>query len=156
MLTMAYFVRAFCASENIPSIQEIEVKIRKQYPSVRLVGQTEKNGSSWQSFELFYKEEKKPISVSLNKEGDADGLLDGERNEFMEEIGKPGLSLAKRKVLKHLKNTKYIVASQLFTSDIDDDGYTVNGVLMDYLDQNFEAMIRADGEGFYKSNRAIL
>ena len=66
------------------------------------------------------------------------------------------MSLEKNKVLKHLKNTNYIVATKLPTDDIDDDGYNANGELLNYFVRNFEGMIQADGEGFYEGFEVIV
>ena len=63
--------------------------------------------------------------------------------------------MAKCRVIKHLKNTKFIVASQLL-GDIDDDGYDANGTFLTYFVEYCGGMIHADLEGFYDGDKVIL
>jgi hypothetical protein len=79
-----------------------------------------------------------------------------EIGEFLEFIGRPGLSFKKRKVIEHLKKTRYIIACQLPTSDIDDDGYDANGDFLTYFVENCGGIIQADGEGFYEGSKLIV
>jgi hypothetical protein len=118
-------------------------------------GTLDNEGENWHSFEMKYKEGKSPIIVELNLVNDTDEIGKEEVQEFIEEIGSPGISLKKRKVINHLKETKYIIANQLL-GDIDDDGYDANGEFMKYFVDNFEGMQYADGEGFYDKDMTLL
>ena len=48
-----------------------------------------------------------------------------------------------------------VVGAQLL-GDIDDDGYTAAGVFLRFFVQHSGAMIQADGEGFYESDRLLV
>lgn len=152
---MAYYVRSFCKSNKIPTINQLESNLKKEYPQIRIETEGNKDSGNWSNFEIFYKKDKKPILIELNINDVADSLAAEECNEFINEIGKPGISLSRRNVLKHLKNTKFIVASQL-PSDIDNEGYHLNGELLNYFVNNHEGLIQADGEGFYKGHKIIV
>ncbi len=75
--------------------------------------------------------------------------------EFLDEIGRPGLSLKKEKVIKQLKKTKFIICNQLL-SDLDDDGYSANDRLMQLFVKKYEGMIHAENEGFYNRDGTLL
>jgi hypothetical protein len=155
---MPYYVRAFCKSTKIPKIEEIFNYANGQGFNFRLElneGTLDNEGENWHSFEMKYKEGKSPIIVELNLVNDTDEIGKEEVQEFIEEIGSPGISLKKRKVINHLKETKYIIANQLL-GDIDDDGYDANGEFMKYFVDNFEGMQYADGEGFYDKDMTLL
>jgi hypothetical protein len=155
---MPYYVRVFCKSIKIPKIEEIFNYANGQGYDFRLelIEDTlDMEGENWKSFEMNYKEGKSPIIVELNLANDTDEIGRDEAQEFIEEIGSPGLSIKRRKVISHLKQTKYIIANQLL-GDIDDDGYDANGEFMKYFVDNFEGMQHADGEGFYDKDMSLL
>ena len=155
---MPYYVRVFCKSNKIPTVDEVFNFANSQSYNFKLevventLDETETN---WTSFEMKYKDDKGPIVVELSMVDDKDEIGKEEIKEFLEEIGSPGLSLKKRKVINHLKGTKYIVANQLL-GDIDDDGYDANGEFLKFFVDNFEGMQHADGEGFYDKDMTIL
>jgi hypothetical protein len=155
---MGYFTRVFCKSEIKPSIKQILDRINSLGYSVNSnLDPNESDSKDWTNFELNYKDGKLPILVEVNKLGDSDGLAEDEIEEFQESIGKPRLfSSNKKKVLKHLEQTKFILCNQLPTSDIDDDGYDINGELMSIFVYEYDGMIQCDGEGFYFEGKLIV
>jgi len=84
-----------------------------------------------------------------------DSVGQEELAEFLGEIGRPGLSLKKRKIIKQLKKTKFIICNQLL-SDLDEDGYSANDHLMQFFVERYEGMIHAENEGFYNHDRTLL
>jgi DNA gyrase/topoisomerase IV subunit B len=105
--------------------------------------------------QMYYKDGNQPVVVECNYNNGHESLAAEECEEFIEEIGNPGLSMGKRKALDHLKHTKYIISCQLL-SDIDDDGYHLNGELLNIFVNNYGGLIQADGEGFYKGHKLIV
>ena len=105
---------------------------------------------------MAYKPGKSPLVVECSRDdGKEDCLARVEPEEFIELIGRPGLSLTKRRVINHLRSTKFIIASQLL-NDIDDDGYDANGTFLSYFVEHCGGMIHADLEGFYDGSKLIL
>lgn len=151
---MPYYVRAFCNSSTVPTVSELEKELKSEYPSIRFETEDSRDGK-WEQVEYFYKEDKQPIVVEFNYNDGPESLVAEECDEFINEIGSPGLSMSKRKVLNHLKNTKYIISCQLL-NDIDDDGYDLNGELLNIFANKYDGLIQADGEGFYKGHKLIV
>jgi hypothetical protein len=154
---MSYYTRIFCTSDETPTIQEIldNVKmagfnliLHEKYENIHL------NSNYWKNFAFYYKKNKKPIIVEITKEDDE--LFKKEINEFLKEIGSAVFSSSKRKVINHLKKTKFIIANELRTEDIDDDGYNANGELLEYISDVYDGIIQADGEGFYQGSKIII
>jgi hypothetical protein len=83
-------------------------------------------------------------------------LVQDEVAEFKELLEEIKNSPAKRQVISHLNRTRFIVARRLPTTDIDDDGYDVNGDFLGYFVDHCEGMIQADGEGFYRGAEVLL
>lgn len=151
---MPYYVRVFCNSDTTPSISELENTLKSECPSVRFETEDSRHGI-WKDLEFYYKEGSQPIIIECNYNNGPESLAAAECEEFIEEIGSPGLSLTKRKVIKHLKNTKYIVSCQLL-KDINEEGYHLNGDLLNIFVNGYNGLIQADGEGFYKGHKIIV
>lgn len=157
---MGYYVRAFCLHEEIPNLGQVFQWVEEKGIKLSISGtnnNVDLTSTNWSNVDLLYKLDKLPILVECNQgEIGNDGLMENEIDEFIERIGKPGLSNSKRKVVNHLKSTKFIIACQLPTSDIDDDGYKANSTFLNYFVTHCSAMIQADGEGFYKNDRLVV
>lgn len=156
---MPYFVRAFCTESDVPTLSQVFQYAKNHGVSLapdETHGPTDVSSPDWSEAEISYKPDKSPLVVECNRDdGTDDSLAQGEAQEFVELIGSPGLSLTKRRVIKHLKATKFIISSQLL-GDIDDDGYNANGIFLSYFLDHCGGMIQADGEGFYDGDKLIL
>lgn len=129
----------------------------KGYAVKSNLDENELQSENWTNFELIYKEGKLPILVELNRIGESDGLAEEEIEEFKEAVGIPGIFESnKKKVIKHLAQTNFILCNQLPTSDIDDDGYDINSELMLIFSSECEGLIQCDGEGFYSGTKLIV
>jgi len=133
----------------------LELYLKNNYPEIKIKTDDDKNSKKWDRLNFFYKNDKKPIVVKLDINDGSENLVTKECKEFIDEIGNPGLSFAKRKIIKHLKNVKYIICSQIL-NDADDDSYNLNGELLNYFVNNYEGLIQADGEGFYNGYKLIV
>ena len=155
---MGYFTRVFCSSNQKPKISGILAHLKSVGfdLSVNLT-ESELNAENWTDFELIYDNVRLPLLVELNRKEEKEQLAEEELEEFFEIIGTAKFyELNKKKVIKHLKATKYIVCIQLPTNDIVDKGYDINGELMEYLELNFKGMAQADKEGFYLRNELLF
>jgi hypothetical protein len=155
---MGYYTRVFCKSNKKPTVSQILEKLNsKGYSAKSNLDENEINSENWTDFELIYKEDKLPILVEINQIGQSDGLAEEEIEEYKKAIGKPGLfDSNKRKVIKHLSQTGFILCNQLPTSDIDDYGHNINGDLMELIASECDGMIQCDGEGFYAGTKLIV
>jgi hypothetical protein len=157
---MGYYTRVFCKADGKPALSQVLNHINNSGLDFKIefnLGETDQNTTEWKELELIYKTGKLPILVEYNSVSDDDGLAKEEIEEFLDEIGEAGiLAFNKKKIVRHLQATKYIVVTQLPTSDIDDDGYNANGELLKFFVDNYEGVIQADGEGFYEGTKIIL
>ncbi len=156
---MPYRVRAFCIGLEVPALRDVFEYAKSQ--GVELSGD-ESHGpvnvdsTEWTEAEIAYKEGKSPLVLECDRDdGTDDGPVREECGEFIDEIGRCGLSFAKRRVVKHLNETRFIIVSQLL-NDIDEDGYNANSTFLEYFVKNCGGMIHADLEGFYDGNKVIV
>ena len=152
---MPYYVRAFCTDDSRPSIDRLEAALKRDNPAARLETDGDRSSASWSRADFFYKDEKQPVVVEINVNDSDESLAAEESQEFVGKIGMPRFSLSKRRILRQLANTRYIVCCQLL-GDIDDDGYHWCGELLNYYVNNHGGMIQADGEGFYDGHKVIV
>lgn len=157
---MGYYVRVFCKSENKPKVKQIIEHVNSLEYTFKIetnLTPEEEDTNNWTEFELKYKAGKLPLLVEFNDLLDSDGLAKAEIEEFIESIGEPWLfGNNKKKIINHLRGTRYIITNQLPTSDLDDDGYDANGAFFNYFVENYEGMFHADGEGFYEGQKIIF
>jgi hypothetical protein len=147
---MAYYLRAFCTSPDIPPLRAVFEwaeghGVRLDAPSADL------DAPGWQQAQVIYNTEKQPFVA----ETDAGELLREEVEESVEFLDDVGESPKKQKVLDHLEQSKAVIAAQLL-GDIDDEGYTAAATFLTYFVEHCGGMIQADGEGFYEGDRLIL
>ncbi len=121
--------------------------MKADYPQVNIKTEDARTGQ-WKHAEYYYKNSHEPVVLECNKNTSSTSLCVEECEEFIEKIGSPGLSLVKRKVIRHLKKTHYIISCQLL-NDIDENGYHLNGELLNIFVSRYEGIIQADSEGFY-------
>ena len=152
---MGYYTRVFCRAEQTPAFNELQEYISSRNPLYRLEGEVDDKKVHWTNLELYYKVGKHPIPIELNWCDEEGSVGNEELTEFLDEIGPPGLSLKKRKVIRQMKQTKYIVCNQLL-SDLDDDGDQVNGLFMQFFVDKYQGMIHAENAGFYKPDGTLL
>jgi hypothetical protein len=170
---MGYYVRAFCTSSQVPELQETQTWLQKR-GSVALIDEPNHaveqaraqiastpiinlGSSDWEQVAVTYKRGKLPILAECNREdGSEDSLLHEELAEFVELIEEAEPSAARQRVLDHLGKTKFIVACQVPTSDVDDDGYNATGDFLTFFAERCGGLIRADREGFYEGSTLVL
>jgi hypothetical protein len=138
---MSYQIRAFCRADRSPAFSELQKFMSDKNPHYRLEGEVDDNNSCWTDFILHYKEHKLPILVEIAWCDDESSPGKEELEEFLEAIGAPGFSLKKRKIINHLKQTKYIVCCQIPVSDADDDGFLANQQLMSFFIVNYQGLV---------------
>ncbi len=157
---MGYYVRAFCKADKVPSANSVLkwLDARGFQFSIEISDTgIDAYSCEWKQISLKYKDDKLPILVDCDRDDGSDScLMRKEINEFLELIGKPGLFSAKRRVVKHLRDTRFVIACQLPVSDIGDDGYDANGEFLRYFLENCEGMIQADCEGFYDGETLVV
>lgn len=159
---MGYYVRAFCTTGEPPPINRVIDFAKKHGSSVRLdpeLSESDLADPSWGQVGVLYKKGKLPILLEVNRadSGSDDGsLLREEIEEFLEFLEDSPRNPGRRKVEAHLRATTFVVAVQLATSDIDDDGYTALSNVLGYFVDHNGGLIQADGEGFYEGETLIV
>ena len=156
---MGNYIRAFCVGEEVPSVTKLVQWLATREVAVKVTdGDPMKMQSrGWEQVSLVYKEGKLPIIAKCTRtDVKGNGSASEELKEFLEKVGSPGKSRVKKKVVDHLKATRFIVALRLPKGDMDDAGWDANGQILTYFLDHCGALIHAEGEGFYEGAKLIL
>lgn len=157
---MGYYARAFCTSPDVPPLRQV-----LEWAEDRGVGLTigpgragvDLDSPDWREVELVYKQGRQPILCEVNRDDSSDdNLLREEVEDFLESLDDVDDSPDKDRVVQHLRETRFVVASQLLTSDFDDDVYKAINTYLSYFVEHCGGMIQADGEGFYEGDDLIV
>ena len=152
---MSYFMRAFCRAGEAPSVASLVHYLESQWLDVHVESSSGAKHEICRQVIFRYKPEKSPLVVDCIWPEPDEDLLGREINEFLETIGPPGISVAKRRVIRHLKQSKFILAIRL-PSDVDSAGFQISDAILRYCKDHCKALIQADGEGFYQGTKLIL
>jgi hypothetical protein len=156
---MGYFVRVFCTAGEPPVLRPVLAHALNRGSAIELDpdgGGTSLDDASWSHVGLLYKSGKLPIRLEVNRTEGNGGLVREEIDEFMEFLEDAPNNANRKRVEDHLRATTFVVAAQLPTSDIDDDGYNALGNTSTYFVEHNDGMIQADGEGFYDGTNVIV
>src|SRR3954449_8687992 len=170
---MSYYVRVFCTSADVPSLATVQAWLRAN-DSIALIDEPDHAiesaeagelqppvldlaTSEWDQVALVYRAGKLPILVDCHRDnGTAESFMRKEIAEFVNLIGVPNGSTARRRVLQHLTATKFVVTCQLPVSDMEEDGFDANSEFLLYFVEHCRGMVQADGEGFYSGSKLMV
>ena len=154
---MPYYVRCFCTSTEVPTINTVLAALRDRGfdLTAQVEDQTALDSPHWNEFELTYKPGRKPILVECNRDDGEDSLCREECDEFIDDFLGPAGLPARDRVAAHLRATRFTIACHLLM-DIDDAGYAANGEFLHYFVMHCGGMVQADGEGFYDGAEQVF
>jgi hypothetical protein len=153
---MGYYLRAFCKKLPVPTVGELFATAERAGIHLALHERSEERDifeRNWEYFSVRYDPTRRPIDVDVTKSHE--DLFVGEIDDFRRAVLQIQSSPATHRVLDTIDRTKFIVAIQIFT-DITDHGRNAYGLLLQHLIDLCDAMVQADGEGFYEGGRLLL
>jgi hypothetical protein len=156
---VGYYIRAFCSQGEPPPLRPVLAFSAGRGVRLALdpeVSEPALDDGGWKQAGIVYSSHKASILLEVNREDGDESLLREEVEEFLELLEDAPNSLNRWRVEKHLRKTRFIVAAQLPTADIDEDGHLALGHVLTYFVDNHGAMIQADGEGFYRGTKVIV
>ena len=146
---MASYVRAFCTAETVPSVHTVLASLSHEGVTVAasIDDPALLKTPDWEHCLLIYREESMPIAVACYRNNGDECLAEEEIERFRKEVGFPFLSRTRRRVVAHLKATRFIICS-LLLSDIDEAGQQVNSEFFSYFIEHCGGMLHTDAGGF--------
>lgn len=160
---MTYWVLAFCAEEEVPTLGAVLAWTASQgvvltsEPASPPFTLEELQSRPWDSLGLWYRPDWSPLTVNIYHAADRSSIFADEGRWFREEITELPESRPRELVLAHLARSRFLVAISLPISALDDDAlWEAVSVLLDYFVQHSGAMVHIEGDGFYQADKLIL
>jgi hypothetical protein len=169
---MGYYLRAFCTGSTVPELPTVQKWLRAAGYGVTLddparAVQAVQAGAAlappaalpsglWEQVAVVYKTGKLPILAACDRRTGQESLAEEEISEFMEMVQAAPVGRSQAQILDHLKHARFVVACQLATTDVDDDGYLAANQFLAFFVQQCGGLLQADGEGFYAGQELLL
>jgi hypothetical protein len=158
---MGYYVRAFCTASVPPPLQA--VLDAHSARGVSLAADTppeDLRAPDWEEVALALGPGQPPVIVTCDRETTpGPTLMREEVQQFIEFLQDAPPSPARKRVVDHLRATRFIVACRLpGTASADDQagGCAAGRAFLSYFVTHCGGLVQADGEGFYEGDRLLL
>jgi len=156
---VGFFMRAFCLYDRVPSLGQMLEWLRDQEIILRPDRSAgfDPISQRWEQAVFYHEQDETPITIQCSRDdGTPRCMLREETGEFLHRVGRPGLSGTKRRVLKHLKETKVIVACKLPPGERNRQALHVHLQMLRFYMARCKGLLQIDGEGFYEHDRLLL
>jgi hypothetical protein len=149
---MAYWVRACCTSETVPTIRSLLTWLRDEggFPAAGVPGERPKalDSVTWKSFELFYDPAKESLLVECNRNTGPRSLCAGEVKGELESLEDVEDSKARDRVAVCLSRTRFILCCTVCGDEDHEEAFTVRSIL-DYFVDHCGVILGVEDKGFY-------
>ncbi len=152
------YLRCFCLSDRIPRLSHALEYMAAQEV---LIEPTEATGNIetplWEEAELTAGRDRPTIRLQVSRDDGTEAcLMRHEIDWFLRRLKRPLLHAGKRKVVKHLKSTRVVIAGKLPGGAQDHDSLHTHIALMNYFASRAHGLVQIDGDGFYHERKRIL
>ena len=149
---MAYWVRAICTTETVPTIRSLLAWLREEagFTSADVPGESPESldSAEWESFELVYDPAKEPLLVECVRNTGPRSLCARETQGELESLEALPDSDAKRRVAERLAGARFIICCTVTKDHDHREAFRVRSVL-DYFVDHCGAVLDTEDEGFY-------
>ncbi|MFP4054543.1 MAG: hypothetical protein ACLFV7_11850 [Phycisphaerae bacterium] len=154
----AQYIRVFSTSDRVPSVNSIIEWMGYNGLALDVLqGPANPDSTHWDIVHFSNPLTRTELRLQCTRRSDEpDCLAEMEVGEFLRRIGAAGLSGAKRRVIRALKDTKVILACKLPSGQRSQDGIAPHVQLMRFFQQRSKGLLQVDGEGFYDTGRLVL
>jgi hypothetical protein len=158
--SMGYYVRAFCTASQPPPLQVVLDALAASGVALSAEGVPPEDlrEADWDEAAIGFAAGQPPALVTCDRQTGAHNLVREEVQQFIEFLQDAPASPERKRVVDHLRATKFIVACRLPESAADEeDGSCAAGrAFLSYFVAHCGGLVQADGRGFYEGDRIIL
>jgi hypothetical protein len=156
---VAFYMRVFCAIDRIPALEHALEYLQSREILLEPEAGTSIANRQWSDATLRDAQGGAQVRLQCSRVNpdDPDDLAGMEIREFLNRIGRPGFSGAKRRVIKHLQTARAVIACKFPPGPRDQQTIRPHLELLRYFSSKCDGLMQVDGEGFYdKSNQLVL
>ena len=154
---MGYYLRVFCASDELPPLAQALERLSEEGIELRLDAEhSAKNADAadWRDAAVLDAASKRAFVVEATR-AEEDDLVADEIQEFLDLLEDVPDSPEKARVADHLRRTRAVVAAQVL-GGADDDGLEAAVSFLSFFAERCDGLIQADGTGFFEGDELIV
>ena len=156
---MSYFLYIFCRSQSPINRQEITEFIEEgvyfdedpRYEPPAQFG--ENQGDNWDSFKLYYQDNKKPVTFYRNAQ---DESLRNQIEDAVDDVEMFGKASKEQSLIRHLEASQQVITVEIDRSDLTEDAWDLINNLERYLAKEYGGVIYAPDDGLYDHDLRLI
>jgi len=159
---MGYYVRAFCTASMAPPLGVVlnALTARGIAIAADAVPPEDLRASDWEEATLGFGPNRRSFVVTCDREtSPGHTLVREEVQQFIEFLQDGPPSPERKRVVDHLRATRFIIACRFpaaAAADDDEGGCAAGRGFLSYFVAHCGGLVQADGEGFYEGDRIVL
>jgi hypothetical protein len=155
---MGYFVRAFCSAATSPPLDHVLQALGAR--GVTLAPESGDPGDlrepDWEELAISWAADRPALQLTCSREdGSGRGELREEIQQFMDFVRDAPESGERRRVLDHLRATRFVVACQV-PDENDERGHAAALALVSFFARHGKGLTQIDGKGFFDGDALLL
>jgi hypothetical protein len=159
---MGYYVRAFCTASMAPPLGVVlnALAARGIVLAADAVPPEDLRASDWEEATLGFGPNQRRFVVTCDREtSPGHTVVREEVQQFIEFLQDGPPSPERKRVVDHLRATRFIIACRFpaaAAADDDEGGCAAGRGFLSYFVAHCGGLVQADGEGFYEGDRIVL
>lgn len=152
------YSRVFCGRDNSPPLRLLldYLKSKGQIPLIPKMDPEALDDWAWVQISIGYHRDRKPIQlVCARDRGSYQDVHEQERAQFLERLtvfDDIEAQLAHECVSK----SRFLVTTRMVQGDITDEGYDMNGWILEFFQENCNGIVQIDGQGFFSPKGELI
>jgi hypothetical protein len=152
------YSRVFCSRENSPPLRLLLdfLKSKGQIPLIPKMDPEALDDWAWIQISIGYSRERKPIQlVCARDRGSYQDVHQQERDAFLERLSifdEIEAQIARECVSK----SRFLVTTRMVPGDVTDEGYDMNGWILEFFQENCNGIVQIDGQGFFSPKGELI
>jgi len=152
------YSRVFCARENSPPLRLLldYLKSKGQTPLIPKMDPAALDDWAWVQISIGYHRERKPIQVfCVRDRGTYQDVHKQEREAFLERLSIFD-DIEAQLARECVNRSQFIVTTRMIQQDVTDDGYDMNGWILEFFQENCDGIVQIDGQGFFSPKGDLI
>jgi hypothetical protein len=152
------YSRVFCGRDNSPPLRLLldYLKSKGQVPLIPKMDPEALDDWAWVQISIGYHRDRKPIQlVCARDRGSYQDVHEQERAQFLERLTVFD-DIEAQLVRECVSKSKFLVTTRMVEGDVNDEGYDMNGWILEFFQENCNGVVQIDGQGFFSPKGELI
>lgn len=152
------YCRVFCQREDSPPLRLLMdfLKSKNQVPLLPKMDPEALDDWAWVQISIGYHRERKPIQVfCVRNKGSYKDVFEKEQAGFSGQLSAFGDEEA-QVAREFVTRAHFIITTRMIKQDISDEGYDMNGWILEFFQENCNGVVQMDGQGFFSPKGELV